>query len=179
MNDIQEYKTEFIDINGLKANPKNPRNIKNDDFERLKRQITRLGQYKPIIIDTRTGYIIGGHMRWEALKNLGISNVLVSYITSQNDAEALEYALSDNDRAGYYDEDLLANLTGEIPDIQWDDFSIDTKEPLSLDKIVENLSKDKEPSKFQVIVDCDTRDKQKEVYEKLFDMGYDVKTLTK
>lgn len=136
MNDIQEYKTELIDINLLKANPKNPRSIKSDDFERLKKQIIRLGQYKPIILDTRTGFIVGGHMRQEALRSLGISTVLVSYITSQNDAEALEYSLSDNDRAGFYDEDLLANLTGEFQDFNWEDYAIDFKNPVSLDSLV-------------------------------------------
>ena len=53
---------EIVKIGKLKPNPENPRGIKKDAFERLKQLIQKLGQFKPVIIDTRTGYIVGGHM---------------------------------------------------------------------------------------------------------------------
>ena len=157
---------------------KNPRTITVEAYDRLKRQIQKFGQYKPIII-TDDGTVIGGNMRLKAYRELGIEEVWVSIVNAESDKQKMEYALSDNDRSGFYDEDLLANLTGNMPDIQWNDYSIDTKEPLALDKIIEEASVDREPRHFQVIVDCKDRNKQKEVYEKLFDMGLDVKTLTK
>src|SRR5690242_14183261 len=101
---------ELVDTATLKPNPRNPRQIKKDDLERLKHQLSRLKAYKPIVVDTRTGLILDGHMRTEALKQLGVTQVWVSYIETDNDAEALEYMLSSNDQAGRYDDQLLAEL---------------------------------------------------------------------
>jgi len=88
---------------------KNPRSIKGKDFDRLKKQIQKLGQYKPLLI-TKDNEVIGGNMRLKAYKELGINEVWVSVVDPKDDNEKLEYALSDNDRAGFYDSDLLANL---------------------------------------------------------------------
>lgn len=48
---------------------KNPRDIQEQDFERLKRQLINLGQYKPVVV-TEHGIIIGGNMRFRAMKFL-------------------------------------------------------------------------------------------------------------
>lgn len=140
MLQITDFKTELLDIELLKPNPDNPRSAKKKDIERLKNQISRLGQYKPIIIDSRTGMMLGGHMRREVLKLLGIKEVLVSYITSKDDAEALEYALSDNDRIGFYSDDLLANLIPNFPEFKWEDYAVDLKEPQNIKELIDNYS---------------------------------------
>lgn len=62
-------------ISELKNWDKNPRGIKKDDFERLKKQIQKLGQYKPLLI-TEDGTVLGGNMRLKAYKELGIENKL-------------------------------------------------------------------------------------------------------
>lgn len=148
-----EYKTETVDITQLKPNPQNPRTFTKDGIERLKKQITKLSQYKPIIVDTRTGLIVGGHGRYEALKLLGIKDVLVSYITSKDDAEALEYALSDNDRAGAYSDDLLANLIPNYTDFPWADYSVDIKEPTNLQELIDKFSPTEEDEVPEVSTD--------------------------
>jgi len=107
---------------------KNPRSIKEDDFNRLKKQIEKLGQYKPLII-TKDGEVIGGNMRLKAYKTLGIDDVWVSVVEPKDENEKLEYALSDNDRAGYYDADLLANMMPEYK-IDWKAYAVDLKEPI-------------------------------------------------
>lgn len=124
-------------INELREWDKNPRSIKEKDFERLKKQIVKLGQYKPLLI-TPDGEVIGGNMRLKAYRELEISDVWVSVVTPKDENEKLEYALSDNDRAGFYDEDLLANLTGEYPDFNWGDYAVDLKEPMSIDDILKS-----------------------------------------
>src|SRR3990167_9789722 len=89
---------------------KNPRSITTDGFERLKKQIQKLGIYKPLII-TDDGTVIGGNMRLKALKELGIEEVWVYIVNAPTDDMKMAFAASDNDRSGFYDEDLLANLT--------------------------------------------------------------------
>ena len=136
---------EIINISKLKPNPENPRGIKKDAFNRLKQLIQKLGQFKPVIIDRRTGYIVGGHMRYEAYKELGIAEIWVSYITTTNDAEALEYMLADNDRAGYYEQDKLVELTLSH-EIDHTMFNVDLGEPKPLTDAVNDLSADFDPA---------------------------------
>lgn len=117
---------------------KNPRSIKERDFERLKTQITKLGQYKPVII-TPDGEVIGGNMRLKAYRDLGITDVWVSVVKPKDENEKLEYALSDNDRAGFYDGDLLGNLSADYPDFNWNDYAVDLNKPQTLNEILDKL----------------------------------------
>jgi len=119
----------------LKLWDKNPRNIKEKDFERLKKQIKELGQYKPLLI-TPDGTVLGGNMRLRAYRDMDIKEAWVSVVDPKNEEEALKYALSDNDRAGYYDNDLLANLSSAYPEFKWKNFSVDLNPPASLDDLI-------------------------------------------
>ena len=91
---------------------KNPRGIMTLDYERLKRQILKLGVYKPLVCCRENGMfvVLGGNMRIRALKELGVKEVEISVVEAKDEARKLELALSDNDRAGYYDETALAEL---------------------------------------------------------------------
>lgn len=109
----------------------NPRSINNDDFARLKRQIQKLGVYKPLLI-TDDGTVLGGNMRLRAYKELGIADVWVSVVDAPDDTKKLEYALSDNDRAGTYDEQMLAELITNTPDIELGDYKVDLGVPIDL-----------------------------------------------
>lgn len=127
---------ETRNINTLKNWDKNPRNIKDKDFQRLKKQIIELGQYKPLLI-TKDGTVIGGNMRLRAYRDLGITEVWVSVVDADTEDKILKYALSDNDRAGYYDDDLLSSLQSEYPDFDWGDYAVDLDAPKTLDDMFE------------------------------------------
>jgi len=115
----------------------NPRSITAVDFERLKRQITKLGQYKPLLV-TKDGEVIGGNMRLKAYKALGITDVWVSVVEPKDENEKMEYALSDNDRAGFYDADTLANIMPNYQ-IDWKEYAIDLNIPSNIEDILKNL----------------------------------------
>ncbi len=120
---------------------KNPRGCKKEGFERLKKQITKLGVYKPLLvyfdIHKKKYVSLGGNMRLRALRDLKYTDVDISLITPKNEAEKLEYALSDNDRIGYYEEDALAELIEQNKkNMDMDIFKVDTKEPIGLDEIL-------------------------------------------
>ena len=108
-------KSEIWPISKLKNWDKNPRSIDKKDFARLKRQIQKHGVYKPLVI-TPDGEVIGGNMRLRALLDLGHREAWVSIVNPKTEAEKVEIALSDNDRAGYYDEDVLAELVYNFKD---------------------------------------------------------------
>jgi hypothetical protein len=117
-----------VPISQIEPWDKNPRGITKADFERLKRQIQKLGVYKPLVCYDEGGkyVVLGGNMRIRALKELGHTEVDISLVAPKTDAERIEYALSDNDRAGFYEEDKLAEFLESIKtEISFDDYKVD------------------------------------------------------
>lgn len=131
-------------IHTLKNWDKNPRGIKKDDFERLKRLIQKHGQIKPLVI-TPDGTVLGGNMRLRAYRELGINDVLVSVVDPKNKTEMVAIALADNDRAGYYEEDALAEVTIDLPELDLGDFHIDLGQK-PLEDIVEKYGPGEAPT---------------------------------
>jgi len=126
----------------------NPRNIRTKDFERLKKQILELGVYKPLIAcPDGDGYtVLGGNMRLRALMALAIPDVEISIVHPKTKAEKIKYALSDNDRAGEYDEQQLAELVyPHLQEITLEDYKIDLGEPVDLKAVVEGYGPDVDP----------------------------------
>ncbi len=135
---------EYRNISSLKLWDKNPREINKKDFKRLCKQIKELGQYKPLIVTT-DNEVIGGNMRMRAYQELGIKDVWVSVVNPKDEAEKIKIALSDNDRAGYYNDDMLGELCYDFADkINFEDFSIDLKEPFNLKDFMSNYAPETE-----------------------------------
>lgn len=139
-------KLERRKLSDLKEWASNPRSINNDAFERLKTQITTLGVYKPLIVD-QDNTILGGNMRFKALVDLDVKEIDVIVRVCKDDAERVSIALSDNDRAGYYNETELAELV-ELNQIDGELYSIDLTESKTVDEILNaepsDLTDDKE-----------------------------------
>ncbi len=119
-----------VNIGEVENWEKNPRGCKKEDFIRLKKQIQKLGIYKHLLVyydEEKKKYItLGGNMRLRALKELKYMEVDVSIVNPKSEVEKLEYSLSDNDRAGYYIEQELAELIHEFKDsINLNDFKTD------------------------------------------------------
>jgi len=122
---------EFRDISTLKNWSRNPRSIKDKDYERLIKHITDFGQMQPLVI-TPDGEVLGGNMRLRVYKELGIKDIWVEIIKPKNEENKIRIALALNDRAGFYDSELLANLTGEYQEIDWENYAVDMTEPRNL-----------------------------------------------
>lgn len=93
----------------------NPRTVEAVAFERLKEQIKRIGViYKPLLIN-QNNIVLGGNMRLRAFKELGIEEVLCSRVLTDNEAQMMELALSDNDQIGVTDEQAIAEFHAQHP----------------------------------------------------------------
>jgi DNA modification methylase len=91
----------------------NPREIEPHQLEALKRSIDRWGFVEPVIVNKRTGLIVGGHQRTKAAIELAIEEVPVTYVDLDDDAEkALNIAL--NKIAGDWDEQKLSDLLADL-----------------------------------------------------------------
>ena len=136
---------ERVSIDQVVPWDKNPRGITTKDFARLKKQIAELGVYKPLIAYREDGHyvVLGGNMRIRALKEMGLKEVEVSVVEAKTEAKKIEYALSDNDRAGFYEEDKLAELVyPHIGELDLAEFKVDLGEPLDLKGVVERFGPD-------------------------------------
>lgn len=142
---------EKINLNELKVNPKNPRKITNFQFNNLKRSIDEYGFIDPIIINSKTKMIIGGHQRYKVLKENNISEGYImnlgdiSWVFTDNDLEVIdenyEKAMNislnkisgewDNEKLNKMDiniSELLSDYDEELPTIE--DSSEQKKEDL-------------------------------------------------
>lgn len=129
-----------VNISEVKPWDKNPRNIKTEDFKRLKRQIKDLGVYKPLVVFEENGHYValGGNMRLRALRDMKIPEVEVSIVKAETEAEKVAYSLSDNDRAGEYDELALTELLYSVKDeLDLGDFKIDLGPPIDISALLD------------------------------------------
>lgn len=129
---------ETRDISTLQEWKDNPRVVSKKNFERLKEQIKKLGQYKPLLI-TKEGIVIGGNMRLKAYQELGIKDVWVSVVEPKDESEMWEYALSDNDHIGMTDLDSLANMMPQL-EIDWSKYAVDINNSV----LISDLPKEEE-----------------------------------
>ena len=101
-----------VEIDSLKEFPNNPRmgNVK-ELIESLKHN----GQYKPIVVQESTGFILAGNHLWKAAKELGWTEISAVKI-DVDDLQAKKIVATDNRLAdlGAYDEKLLLDLLGDI-----------------------------------------------------------------
>lgn len=131
---MAEFRSEQWPIEKLQGWNKNPRGIMDEDYKRLKQQIQKLGMYKPLLVDTG-GTVLGGNMRLKVLSDLGVKQVWVSVVEPKDDSERLEYALSDNDRAGYYETQELAEMV-ELNPIDLKLYKVDIAKSITVDDVV-------------------------------------------
>lgn len=103
-------KTELIAISKLKANPNNPRVIKDDKFAKLVQSIKdfpEMLEARPIVVNPDM-IVLGGNMRLKALKEAGIKEAPV-YVASWDEVQQRQFIIKDNVGFGEWDWDMLAN----------------------------------------------------------------------
>ena len=110
-----------VDINELISPEYNPRQITDDEMEKLKNSINEFGYVAPIIVNKYNNHIIGGNQRYEALKSLGYTDVDVVFVDEPdlNREKALNIEL--NKISGEWDFVKLADI---IDELELNDFDI-------------------------------------------------------
>lgn len=107
-----------IEINNgqLKGLPKNPRLVKNAKYNKLKESITNYPEmlaWRSLLVyplDNGKYIIVGGNMRYRAMKELGHNEAPVFIIPKETPIEKIKaYTILDNNGFGEWDWDLLAN----------------------------------------------------------------------
>ena len=140
-----------MNIKDIKSNPNNPRIIKDERFEKLKKSIKefpKMMALRPMVIN-QDNIVLGGNMRLKALKELGYTDVPDNWIKRAEDLtddEARRFIIADNVGFGQHDWDILANEWDSMELRDWGlegfPFEIETKEQeIKEDKQIEICEK--------------------------------------
>jgi hypothetical protein len=127
-------KIEKVKLSEIKPNPKNPRLIKDDKFKKLVKSIKDFPQMleiRPIVVD-ENNIILGGNMRFKALKEAGYSEVSIIRANDLTEDQKDEFIVKDNVGFGEWDWDILAN---EWDENKLNDWGLDL--PIDLESIKE------------------------------------------
>ena len=97
------------------VSPYNPRTISDHDLAALARSMHEFGIVEPIVINRRTGRIVGGHQRVKAAEASGIEELPVVYVDlDETQEKQLNIAL--NRISGEFDMEKLGDLLKELED---------------------------------------------------------------
>jgi DNA modification methylase len=113
---------KMIQVSSLKLNADNPRKIKTDKFEKLRRSVEsfpKMMELRPIVVD-EVGLVLGGNYRLRALIANGVKEIPEGWVKvapDLTDAEKREFIAKDNANFGDWDWEVLANWnTNELTD---------------------------------------------------------------
>jgi len=104
-------KIEKVNISAVKANPNNPRVIKDDKFRKLVQSIKdfpEMLEIRPIVVN-QDMIVLGGNMRLKACKEAGLKEVPIIHADNLTEEQQREFIIKDNVSGGEWDWELLAS----------------------------------------------------------------------
>ncbi|MFB6349468.1 ParB N-terminal domain-containing protein [Moraxella sp. ZJ142] len=114
----QKYEMATMWRSQIQLHPKNPRHIDEQAQKNLKTKMEEVGLLQPLIVNQKTGYLLGGHQRLAVLdkierykdgKNDYELDVSLVYLDEKAELEMLVF-LNNPSAQGTWDKDLLAEL---------------------------------------------------------------------
>lgn len=118
---LPSHRIETRRIADLRPADYNPRKIDAAAQKGLTASIERFGAVQPIIVNERTGNVVGGHQRLKSLQALGQAETTVVVIDiDAMEEKALNVALNNPAISGMFDDglgDLLDEINGAMPDL--------------------------------------------------------------
>lgn len=167
-------------LSEIKSNPNNPRIIKDEKFEKLKKSITdfpKMMELRPMVIN-KDNIVLGGNMRLKALKELGYKEVPEEWVKRAEDLtedEQRQFIIKDNVGFGEHDWEVLATEwnTNELSDwgLEIPIFDINNEvEQKDLSSTIENL--------YRIEIVCKDEQHQENTYNKLIEQGHECRLLT-
>ncbi len=180
MSEQIEWVMERREIEELTPHPQNPRYFTDKGMSDLKASIGRFGLAQPININ-RDGTVISGHARLETMRKMGKTEVDVyvpSRVLTPNEVDQLMVRMNKNE-AGEWDNQMLQEFFNPNDLMAW---GFEKKElPFLNEEKVDSFQDDDTPlgmsSSYKLIVECTSEADQEDLFNKLKDQGFKVKTL--
>lgn len=113
-----------------------PGNARKGNVDKIRESVREHGQYRTIVVQESTGYILAGNHTWQAMKAEGFENIDVTYV-NVDEIEAKKIVLADNrlNDLAVYDTPALAELLKDLPDYEGTGF-----EQADVDLLLQSLA---------------------------------------
>lgn len=129
--------TQIVDVDTLIPNPKNPNKHPAKQIAQLAKIIKHQGQRLPIVVSKRSGFIVAGHGRLEAIKSLGWAQCAVDEQEFATEADEYAHMIADNKIAELAEHDD-ALMIQQLTDMKFDlDLDLLGMDDFKLPEIVE------------------------------------------
>lgn len=166
-------------LSTIRPNPKNPRVLRDDKFQKLKKSIgdfPKMMELRPIVVDD-DGVILGGNMRFRALqdiygKNGEVPDAWVKRADDLTEDEKKQFIIKDNSSFGEWDWDVLAN--------EWDaeeleEWGIDLQSDTTDERPDLSMMIDVE---YKLELTLNSEREQQEFYNEMKERGVECRILT-
>jgi ParB-like chromosome segregation protein Spo0J len=114
-------KIQEVKISEVKANPNNPRIIKDEKFRKLVESIKSFPEMlklRPIVVNDDM-IVLGGNQRLRACKEAGLKMVPIIKASELTEDQQKEFIIKDNASSGEWNYDDLANDWDEVALMSW------------------------------------------------------------
>ena len=109
---MQVVNVDTSDLAAMGA-PYNPRTIGDHDLAALRRSLRQWGAVEPVVVNSRTKRVVGGHQRIKAAELEGITTLPVVYV-DLDDASERQLNLALNRISGEWHEGQLGTMIAEL-----------------------------------------------------------------
>jgi ParB-like chromosome segregation protein Spo0J len=168
---------EMVSVHKLVANPKNPNKHPDRQIELLAKIIDYQGQRSPIVVSSRSGFIVKGHGRLAAIQKLGWKVAAVDYQHYEDEAQEFADMIADNkiaELAEHDDEMFKLEALNLQLDVSGFDLDLLGVPDLILKNIEYDLDENPEsekPMEFKVEVLCVSSEEMTALCEELTGRG--------
>jgi ParB-like chromosome segregation protein Spo0J len=170
-------KSELIPISKVKANPNNPRIIKDEKFKKLVKSIQEFPQMleiRPIVVNEEM-IVLGGNMRLKACQEAGLKEVHIIKASELTEEQQKEFIIKDNVGFGEWDWNDLANHWDAQ---QLEEWGLDIPGFENIEEKEQDDLSDKIKSEFRIEIILKNEKEQEITYNKLIGEGYECRLLT-
>src|SRR5579863_2470034 len=135
---------EWVPIESIRPNPKNPRTHSKKQIRQIAASIRKFGFLNPLIVDDENT-ILAGHGRLEGARLAGMAQVPIVRFGHLSEAQKRAYVIADNkiaEQAGW-DRELLSIELGELVEllpIEGLDVSITGFETAEIDSLLADMA---------------------------------------
>ena len=170
-----ELKVEYVPIEDIKPYENNAKLHPAFQIEQIKKSIQEFGNNDPVAV--WHGEIVEGNGRYEALKQLGYTEIPVIRLDGLTDEQRRAYGLIHNKLTmnSDFDIDLLAEELDSIGSIAMEEFGflddLDEIEPKEPKEATIN-------EEYNIVIECDSEEELEKTFNELQRQGYNCKIST-
>ncbi len=177
-----------VPVSSLTPSPYNPRRISDEALSGLRSSIKRFGLVVPILVN-KNYQVIGGHQRLRIVKESGAKDTTVVVVDlPEHEEKALNITLNSAHIAGEYIEEDLSELLESLENTDtelYESLRLDAFSDNDLQELTDNAEEEAQPAltqqcsddapHFSLVVEVDSPEEQKDLYNRLHAEGYNVR----